>query len=728
MRIAVHAERRALAAWMAPALGMALMAGCAGDEIDQTGQRLNGGGNVLAQEPIPGSLRGVPVPLPDLTDVVQDREAAILLGKALFWDQQVGSDGMACASCHFHAGADVRLTNQLNPGFLAGDTDFGAIAPAAELGKTASGANARSNYTLVANDFPFHQLANPLNRNSTILISTNDVASSAGVYGRDFTGLITGSADELCGPADASIFHAGPRPARQVEPRNSPTTINAVFFFRNFWDGRANNVFNGVDPFGRRSIENDPRARILVYRGGTAALEAFHVRNASLASQAVGPALSDLEMSCAGRTFPLLGRKMLGLTPLALQRIHTQDSVLGPYRRTSGQGLTESYTKLIKQAFKPEYWDAPGTWRINDSGNLVADPNGFTHRELNFSLYFGLAIMLYEATLVSDDTRFDHYVGCTSPGCNQIVAPDPSALTSQEQDGLDIFMNKGKCINCHKGPEFSAAASHLQAERVEDGLVERMLMGDDGVALYDNGFYNIGVRPTAEDIGLGAKDPFDFPLSFTRQYRRILRGQDMPDPFQVDPCTFDVPFSQDLFPGSPCSVEPTTDPQISALRVAVDGAFKTPGLRNVGLTPPYFHNGGTATLAGVVDFYNRGGDRRGPHGDDTTGTGPIGQGGTGGSNLDPDIEQLDLDAAERAALIAFLLALTDERVACEEAPFDHPSLIVPNGHSNSDLDADGLADDRVIELPEIGASGRQVENYDCIDNTGDLFQMSILGF
>lgn len=728
MRSAVHAERTARVLWLAPALGMALLAGCAGDDIDLDQARQRVTGEDPAENAIPGALGSVRVPLPDLSDVVKDQQAAILLGKALFWDQQLGSDGMACASCHFHAGADIRLKNQLSPGLLAGDTAFGAIAPAAMLGKTASGANARSNYTLVAADFPFHKLSDPLDRNSAIVVSTNDVASSAGAYGRAFTAIAPGSPDDLCGPADASIFHAGTRPARQVEPRNSPTTINAVFFFRNFWDGRANNVFNGVDPFGRRSIENNPRARILVNRAGTVALEAFHVRNASLASQAVGPPLSDLEMSCAGRTFPLLGRKMLGLTPLALQRIHPQDSVLAPYRNASGQGLTESYTKLIKQAFKTEYWDAPGTWIIDGSGNLVADPNGFTHRELNFSLYFGLAIMLYEATLISDDTPFDRYVGCTSASCDPIVAPSASALTSQELQGLDVFLNKGKCINCHKGPEFSAAASHLQGERQEDGLVERMLMRDNGVALYDNGFYNIGVRPTAEDVGVGAKDPYDMPLSFTRQYRRILRGEDVPDPFQVDPCTFDVPFSQDLFPGSPCSVEPTTTEDIQNLRSAVDGAFKTPGLRNVGLTPPYFHNGGTATLAGVVDFYNRGGDRRGPLSDDTTGTGPRGQGGTGGSNLDADITQLNLTASERAALVAFLLALTDERVACEEAPFDHPSLVLPNGHANSDLDADGLADDHVLELPEIGASGRQAESYDCIANTGNLFQMSILGF
>ena len=113
-----------------------------------------------------GSLKGIKPMLPDLTGIVQNQEKAIALGKALFWDQQAGSDGQACASCHFHAGADTRLTNQLNPGLKANDTAFGAIAPPSKVGRTASGASAGSNYTVVPKDFPFHQLVDPLDRNS----------------------------------------------------------------------------------------------------------------------------------------------------------------------------------------------------------------------------------------------------------------------------------------------------------------------------------------------------------------------------------------------------------------------------------------------------------------------------------------------------------------------------------------------------------------------------------
>jgi hypothetical protein len=75
-----------------------------------------------------------------------------------------------------------------------------------------------------------------------------------------------------------------------------------------------------------------------------------------------------------------------------------------------------------------------------------------------------------------------------------------------------------------------------------------------------------------------------------------------------------------------------------------------------------------------------------------------------------------------AALVAFLETLTDRRVQCDAAPFDHPQLFVFNGHTPTDLNHDGKADDIVYSLPAVGASG-----YDptkpgyCIPNSGDLF-------
>src|SRR5262249_21013492 len=78
------------------------------------------------------------------------REALQVLGKALFWDQQVGSDGQACASCHFHAGADNRSKNQLNPGFRGGNSVFNENSPSHQP--------YGPNYQLTAGDFPFHQV------------------------------------------------------------------------------------------------------------------------------------------------------------------------------------------------------------------------------------------------------------------------------------------------------------------------------------------------------------------------------------------------------------------------------------------------------------------------------------------------------------------------------------------------------------------------------------------
>ncbi len=571
------------------------------------------------------SLKEVPVPeTPGLSNFIRDKEAAIALGKALFWDLQAGSDGQACASCHFHAGADNRTKNQISPGLKGGDIAFG---------KTASGAGG-PNYQLKGSDFPFHRLANPLDRESRVLFDSNDVVSSQGTFGATFFGtsvrkpsgesMSAGSksggakAGEKCGPPPRDEFNVGGVATRRVEPRNTPTVINAAFNYRNFWDGRANNSFNGVNPFGPR----DPNAKVLQANpDGSTWLVSIGLRNASLASQAVGPALSEFEMSCDGRKFGDLGRKMLAVRPLAKQEVHAQDSVLGRYRNRNGAGLALNYAELIKAAFEPKWWSAPG--KFVAPGSTTA----YTHMETNFSLYWGLAIMLYEATLVSDDAPIDKFIG----GAGR--AGDPKALKSQELRGLKLFRGKALCASCHRGAEFTAAASSLQPTDDGDGsVVEGMVLNDGNLANYDNGFYNIGVRPSHEDRGVGATDPWGNPLSFTRTWFDQLRNQPVTDPVLVDSCRFGI-----FFDAMSC----WTPPDPSNVRVAVDGTFKTPTLRNVSLTRPYFHNGSRLTLAQVVEFYNRGGDRRGPDGNDSTGLSAPDAPNGGTSNAHPDVHPLE---------------------------------------------------------------------------------------
>ena len=633
----------------------------------------------------PQSLKGVKVPEPpNLGDFVMDRQAAITLGKALFWDMNAGSDEtQACASCHFNAGADGRIKNQLNPG----PRNASLMEPVFD--GTASGAAGGPNYTLRTDDFPFYRLADPANRDSAVLFSSDDVVGSEGVFQTTFNYTVAG--DEGATPIDG-FYHVGTAPndvnTRQVTGRNAPTVINAAYNFRNFWDGRASNEFNGRNPFGRR----DPNARIWVTdaAGSVSAIQ-IALKNASAASQAVGPALSDVEMSSTGRAFSDLGRKLIGIRALNRQMVDSTDSVLGTHvyvnaSGVQGNGLKETYRQLIQKAFWPKYWNAKQT-----TFYMIAGTSN-SQMEENFSLFWGLSIMLYESTLVSDDTRFDRY-----------MAGDLSALTPQENRGLALFLGPANCAACHRGPELTSAATYLQFEDETGGLVERMFMGDPfalapsnipqgPVALYDQGFYNIGVTPAENDIGIGGVDPFGNPLSLARGFVRSLNGQMPADAFFINPCTFEA---------LPCV--PVTE---SGPRVAVDGSFKVPTLRNVELTGPYFHNGGYATLDSVLEFYNRGGNRRWlSTGGDTTGLA-----GGNDSNLDQDIFPLFLAKADRDAIVAFLKALTDDRVRWEMAPFDHPALKVASGSPGDEysttMNSDGTAKDSFLAIPAVGAAGR----------------------
>jgi len=597
--------------------------------------------------PLPPPLKTVAVAEPsNLSEFVRDRQAAIALGKALFWDMQVGSDGQtACATCHFNAGADSRTKNQISPG-LNRVTPEGEPLPDLHFERG-------PNSMFTSADFPFRVLSDPTDRSSTPLFDTNDVASSQGVaYGR-FAGIAGGAAERVFPAPDPDGFQVGGVNVRRVEPRNTPTVINAIFNFRNFWDGRAQNDFNGVTPFGSR----DPDAAL--YRANSLTeLERVRINldNASLASQAVSPPLNALEMSAHGRPFPDIGKKLARLRrglwrhvprlrPLARQQVHPDDSVLGRYSRFPKPGLTiSSYDQLIRRAFQPPWWRsaryiqvaADGTSRVVVRPDEDPGTNEYTLIEYNFSLFFGLAIQMYEATLIADDTPFDRFLD-----------GEVNAISASAARGADLFRSqtRGRCINCHTGPELTdASVSAVSAAplRIREGQA------------LDRGFNNIGVRPTLEDLGVGGTDPFGNPLSTTR----LLS----PPPPEL---------------------------------IAVDGAFKAPGLRNVELTAPYFHNGGMLTLQEVIEFYSRGGDLA-----------PLLT--RDGSVIAP-LHVLNLTPEEKADLLAFLLALTDERVRYQRAPFDHPQLFTPNGQVGDEIrvitDGAGKALDVWWEIPAVGRHG-----------------------
>ncbi len=649
----------------------------------------------------PGSLQDVEAPkVPGLLSghapIVRNRAKAIALGKALFWDIQVGSDGMACASCHFHAGADARVKNQLSPGRNANSV----FAP------TASGGAGGPNYTLRLADFPFHRPSDPDSFSSPVAFTTNDVAGSAGTFGGTFVGAADdASPGDACAPEDDPRFAVHGVRTRRVTSRNAPSVINAVFNRRNFWDGRANNVFNGVNDLGAR----DPDARVWMWRGGRLRAKPLALANASLASQAVMPPLDTDEMSCGGRTFADIGRKLLPRRPLQFQTVHEDDSVLSRLRDRRRQGLRTSYATLVRSAFDRRYWGAP-----RSKGSMLGAPAGggpsYTQMEANFALFFGLAVQLYQSTLVSDQTPFD--------GARDAEGV-PTAFDEQQRRGFKSFGDL-HCDGCHTGPTLSGGeATTTDVDRKPI----RSASGAQVLGIVDTGFLNTGVAAPEDDLGVGGTDALGRPLSFTAQWLGLLRGDAEPtaDAMVVRSCLMTSPFATASFglpafpageliadpdgdrdctsprwalvPSPAVAASELTKPDQGRLTAGTANAFKAPSLRNVELTGPYMHNGGMATLEEVLAFYGRGGNFA-SHGKDTQFLFGVG-----------------ISESTRADVIAFLRSLTDERVRWERAPFDHPSLPLPDGHPGDENAVVGrpgspLADTTLVELPAVGASGR----------------------
>lgn len=678
------------------------------------------------------------------------KKIAIVLGKALFWDMQVGSDNIqACASCHFNAGADNRTKNQLTPG-LAGMDAFGNSAidgvPGPNDPPFLYGLG--PNFDMAPEHFPFHRRWEPTAKVLpldpggeffNVVMDTNDVMSSQGVRKGDST-------DD---PFDDTFNWKGVN-QRRVEPRNAPTMINGVFHVDMFWDGRASFVFNGVNPFGFRDRDNKVKRNLGTAEAPDVQSVFVRIPFAAHASQSVGPPLSTLEMTGHDRSFPELAEKILDpdVNPLGLQMVHPEDSVLGPYAKTSyilnrngrptgrmenvpgmknpDTGADLTYQELIEAAFKDEWW--------NGDEDQMKD---------NFSLFFGLAMQLYQATLISDDTPFDRFTGAalnvrgfgdTRPGTP--IAPDPTALTDQELLGLDIFQGtnlSGRntftapgipftagCNECHFLPESSSHVVRLAglappAGVVNDPLdpvnvlapqaiIEAMPMGDGLEAVYDLGFYNIGVRPTEEDIGRAATAPptagftGGLPLSYAELAFMKLNGQLTED---VAPFVPDLGVIEVVQPDGTIIDFPLELAELFARannRIVNRGAFKVPNLRNQQFQGPYFHNGGDATLRQVVEFYARGGNFPATNIDFLD----------AGILFIPELDisnqdsVLAAEAEERIqALVAFLSrGLTDPRVVNKQAPFDHPQLFIPEGVTGNTPDLD-----KMKELKATGAGG-----------------------
>lgn len=154
---------------------------------------------------------------------------------------------------------------------------------------------------------------------------------------------------------------------------------------------------------------------------------------------------------------------------------------------------------------------------------------------------YGKAIEAYLRRLVSRNSPFD-----------QFVAGDGFAISEAAQRGLQLFVGRGGCIDCHSGPHFS-----------------------------DGRFHALGVPQVGEHV----------PLTDDGRWKDI-------PPLLASPFSSATSYSDDPDTGRLVGL---TDPPPEETR----GQFRTPSLRGVADTPPYMHTGQFVTLEEAIDFHDQ---------------------------------------------------------------------------------------------------------------------------
>ncbi|GMU60576.1 MAG: hypothetical protein AMXMBFR34_23390 [Myxococcaceae bacterium] len=230
-----------------------------------------------------------------------------------------------------------------------------------------------------------------------------------------------------------------------------------------------------------------------------------------------------------------------------------------------------------------------------------ADREAITRVLVNYAK----AIAAYEQRLVSRDAPFDRWVE---------EGPASGHLTAEQVRGARLFVGKASCIDCHQTPLFS-----------------------------DSDFHNVGVPQTGEGVPTVA-ECLEGTVCDCVQGRNCLPwgARDGLTKLRANGFRRDSRFSDDPADTS------RQDYLERELDASLEGAWRTPSLRDVELTAPYMHDGVYQTLDEVVAHYDRGGS--------------LGQGvGTPAVQVKP----LFLTAQEKADLVAFLRSLTGTPLARE---------------------------------------------------------------
>src|SRR2546421_1699368 len=189
------------------------------------------------------------------------------------------------------------------------------------------------------------------------------------------------------------------------------------------------------------------------------------------------------------------------------------------------------------------------------------------------------AIASYERTQISFDSPFDHF-----------IAGDTNAIDDSAKRGWDLFNNQARCNKCH---------ALTDTKR-------------DPTFFTDNDFHNIGILAVHHKV-----------VDLAAQAEQLIKSGDTT---AIDRAAIATDMS-------------ALGRFLITRKEADIASFKTPGLRNVLITAPYFHDGSQETLWDVMDHYNKGAGLQNPY-------------------LDEDIQPLALTEQNIDDMVAFMASLT----------------------------------------------------------------------
>jgi len=238
---------------------------------------------------------------------------------------------------------------------------------------------------------------------------------------------------------------------------------------------------------------------------------------------------------------------------------------LGPMESAVEHGGSRTqYAHLIDELYRAEYESIFGTLpdfsdrtRFPEAAGPVADSivsaaweaMSPEDQEAVTQVYanMGKAIAAYERLIMPAASRFDIYVQAALEADTKTMN---SSLTSEELEGLRLFIGEANCTRCHNGPLFT-----------------------------DNSFHNTGVpveENLPEDTGReqGAQNVLADEFNCLSQYSDA-------EPSECSELRFMVAEGEEL-----------------------TRAFKAPSLRNVTTRAPYMHAGQFTTLEAVLNHYN----------------------------------------------------------------------------------------------------------------------------